>query len=257
MGLFKAILDYYKFRGIRNRNRKIVAQTIDKLMPDLVVMNGPFKGMIYPRKKAAGSSLFPKLLGSYEAELHATIRQTENVDYSEIIIIGCGEGYYAVGMAIKHPNAKIYAYDTNPKAVSYAKEMFTHNGIPSSRYYLGGFCDEEILLSVPIRDKALIICDCEGFEKNIFSEKSAKMWASHDLLVEVHDLFDIEISSYLTRVFNDSHKISSIKSIDDIQKAKTYDYNELAGLDLETKKTLLAEGRGAIMEWFLMESNHS
>jgi hypothetical protein len=48
------------------------------------VLDGPFAGMRYvPR--AAGSSLLPKLLGSYEAELHGIVAVVINSDYRKIV----------------------------------------------------------------------------------------------------------------------------------------------------------------------------
>jgi hypothetical protein len=254
MGLSKAIKDYYTNRNIRNINRKIVSDAIDRKIPDLVVKNGPFKGMRYPSKRSAGSALFPKLLGSYEAELHETINYAIDKEYTDIIDVGCAEGYYAVGMAIRLVDSNIYAYDTNPKALVLSNDMFKLNNIDSGRVFTGGLCDEKTLMDIPIREKALIICDCEGCERNLFTQKSVEFLSSHDLLIETHDLFDIEISSYLSKLFKDTHKLSVIYSIDDIQKAKTYDYDEINDYNLTTKKILLAEGRGSIMEWFYLES---
>jgi len=254
MGLSKAIKEYYANRKIRNNNRQIVSDAIDNKISDLVVKHGPFKGMLYPSKRSAGSALFPKLLGSYEAELHGVIGQAIAKRYTEVIDIGCAEGYYAVGLALRIPNANIYAYDTNPKALIYSNEMFKLNNIEPNRFFTGGFCDEQTLRDIPIRQKALIVCDCEGYEKHLFTKKSLDFLSKQDLLIEVHDLFDIEISSYLSRLFSETHRLTVVYSIDDIQKAKTYNYDEIDGYDLSTKKVLLAEGRGSIMEWFYLES---
>lgn len=176
MGLSKAIKDYYTNRNIRNINRKIVSDAIDRKIPDLVVKNGPFKGMRYPSKRSAGSALFPKLLGSYEAELHETINYAIDKEYTDIIDVGCAEGYYAVGMAIRLVDSNIYAYDTNPKALALSNDMFKLNNIDSGRVFTGGLCDEKTLMDIPIREKALIICDCEGCEKNLFTQKSVKIF---------------------------------------------------------------------------------
>src|SRR6267378_8476241 len=47
-----------------------VDQVIQKICPDLTVRHGFFQGMHYPRHRAISSALFPKLLGTYERELH-------------------------------------------------------------------------------------------------------------------------------------------------------------------------------------------
>jgi hypothetical protein len=43
-----------------------------------------------------------------------------------------------------------------------------------------------------------------------------------------------------------------VKSVDDLEKARTYVYGELDGFDLASRRILLAEMRPAIMEWFFL-----
>jgi hypothetical protein len=77
--------------------------------------------------------------------------------------------------------------------------------------------------------------------------------ARHELLIEVHDFIDIEISSYLRKIFESTHSIQVLSSIDDIKKAQLYEYKELEGLSLEERKQILCEYRPAIMEWFYLK----
>jgi hypothetical protein len=251
------IVTTYKKEKNRIANNKIISTEINKIIPDLVVRNGPFKGMKYPGKHSVGSALFPKLLGSYESELHKIISLCVNKKYTDIVDIGCAEGYYAVGMAMRLPDTNIYAYDTDSKALNLTNAMFKINNINQDRVFTGKLCDEKTLMSVPLKNKALIISDCEGYEKYLFTKKSLKFLSIHDLLIEVHDIFDIETSSYLSKLFKNTHKLTIIYSVDDIQKAKTYNYKEINDYDLATKKILLEEGRGSIMEWFYLESINS
>ena len=244
----------FKKEKKRIANEKLISAEIDKKIPDLVVKHGPFQGMRYPEKCSIGSALFPKLLGSYEAELHHIIDMCINKKYANIVDIGCAEGYYAVGMAIRIPNATIYAYDIDSQALNLTNTMFSTNCIDSSRFFTGSFCDEQTLMNLPLHEKSLIISDCEGYEKYLFTNKSVDFLSNHDLLIEVHDVFDIEISSNLTEVFKNTHKLTIVHSIDDIQKAKTYQYDEIDEYNLSTKKILLEEGRESIMEWFYLES---
>lgn len=244
----------YKKEKRRIANEKLISTEIDEKIPDLVVRHGPFQGMQYPEKCSVGSALFPKLLGSYEAELHHIVDACINKAYANVIDIGCAEGYYAVGMAIKIPDANIYAYDINPHALNLTSTMFAINNVDQSRFFTGGACDEQTIMSLPLDKKSLIISDCEGYEKYLFTSKSVDFLSNHDLLIEVHDVFDIEISSHLSELFKNTHKLTIVYSIDDIQKAKTYDYNEISNCTLPTKKILLEEGRESIMEWFYLES---
>lgn len=231
------------------------AATIMSISPDLTVKHGVFKGMKYPESNSIGSMLYPKLLGSYEREIEPVLERICSTEYTEIVDIGCAEGYYTVGIAMRIKTAKVFAYDINEEAIRLCNKMARINNV-SERLITGSFCDVNTLKSIPLTKKALIISDCEGYEKELFTKKSAIILAPHDLLIEVHDLIDIEISSYIREHFEATHEIEVYQSIDDINKARQYDYEELKGFDLAARKIILAERRAAIMEWFYMKSRN-
>jgi hypothetical protein len=218
----------------------------------LTVKNGPFKGMIYPEFNSSGSALIPKLLGSYEKELHTNLLQLCNKDYHVIINIGCGEGYYAIGLGLLKPNATIIAYDINPQARVLCNRMAELNGIEQRVTVKENFNIEDLKKINKDLD-VLIICDCEGYEKNIFLSKNLGDFINCDIIIETHDFIDIEISSYIKNLFKKTHSLKSIFSVDDIQKALTYEFKELEDLTLIEKKNYLSENRPIIMEWIVCE----
>lgn len=224
-----------------------------QISPDLTVRNGVFKGMRYPERKAIGSSLLPKILGSYEREIQPLIERLCRQPYSMVVDIGCAEGYYAVGLAARIAGVTVYAFDINAEALRLCREMARINGV-ADRVITGSACDPETLRSLSLAGRTLIISDCEGYEKHLFTEQSAPSFQGHDLLIETHDFQDIGISSQVRRHFAATHTQESVQSIDDIQKALHYDYPELRGFDLATRKEILAERRPAIMEWLYLQS---
>ena len=56
-----------------------------------VVRAGPFAGLRYPVAQAAGSSLAPKLLGTYELEIHDFVESAIKKRPTRIVNIGAGE----------------------------------------------------------------------------------------------------------------------------------------------------------------------
>jgi len=247
------LVEYAK-RKRRSDDQLVIEHTDDVLRaisPSQEVLYGPFKGMIYPEFRSFGSSLVSKILGCYEKELHPLLERIKNNDYSSVVDIGCAEGYYAVGLAKIFPSAKIFAFDTNADALDFCQKMAKANSV-EDRLETGGGCSTETLKNLNLGKRALVVCDCEGFEKELFNENLAQFLSDHDILVEVHDYIDIEISTNLRQVFSKTHDIFSIQSIDDIQKALTYDCSELNGYCLADRKMLLAEFRPAIMEWFFL-----
>lgn len=235
----------------KNKYNKQSLTIIESLSQDLSVLHGPFKGMLYPEFKAVGGAIAPKVLGSYERELHQVMEEICLNDYSEIVDVGCAEGYYAVGLAMRLPNAKVFTFDTDVVAIHLCKQMAQLNKV-AERIIIGSFCDAKVLQSIPYTKRALIISDCEGYEKQLFTKEIVPFLAKHDLLIEVHDFLDIEISSVIRQRFAGTHSIKAIQSIDDITKAHTYEYEELREYSLDVRRRFFAENRPHIMEWLYM-----
>ncbi len=231
-------------------------QEIHELFAEGIVRHGPFAGLKYPVLTSIGSALYPKLLGSYESELHPWIREVCAAGYSEIIDVGCAEGYYAVGLARQIPQAMVYAYDIYEGAQELCANCAAANQVGDRLSVRAAFTADE-LLGIPIRQRGLIICDCEGGETQIFTVQTRHQFANWDLLIETHDFLDITISTRMAELFQSTHQLRTLTSIDDIQKAKTYDYPELAPFDLATRRAILAEYRPTIMEWLFLTSRSS
>ncbi len=234
---------------------------INKKFSDLIVKHGVFKGMRYPDGISKDCALYAKLLGSYETELRRIMEEVCHENYTEIVNIGCAEGYYAVGLAMRLPNVNVYAYDIDEKLLNKCEKMARLNGV-GSRINLHTHCDADTLKKINFRGKALIISDCEGYEKKLFTEDVIPFLKQHDLIIEAHDFVDIEISALMQQRFAKTHSVLITESIDDIQKVKKYVsqdfYEDIKFYDLKTRKTLLTEYRPSIMEWlYLKPKNHS
>ncbi|RYD24104.1 MAG: hypothetical protein EOP88_01570 [Verrucomicrobiaceae bacterium] len=221
------------------------------LFPDLTVLHGPFKGMRYPSLESFGSTLFPKLLGSYEHELAPAIRKITQTPYTAIVDIGCAEGYYAVGLGMQVRNAKLYAFDTNENALDMCRRMAALNGVVLTT---AGFCDGKTLKNLDLGNRALVFCDCEGYELELIDRSLAAQMKDHDFLVESHDFIDIEITKKVMGAMGETHDLELIESIDDIIKSYTYDFPELSPFSLSERKRILAEGRPHIMRWIFARS---
>lgn len=212
-----------------------------------IVKNGLFKGMKYPSFDSVCSTIFPKIIGSYEAELNDTIQHIIQNNYDVIIDVGCAEGYYAVGLAMQ-TNATVIAYDTDEKARTLCLEMATLNGVQNKVQIKETFTTDDIK-KLDATKKIVIICDCEGYEKNLFIKECIPYLKNVDILIETHDFVDLTISSTISSLLSGSHHIQTIASLDDNLKAKYYQYKEAAQQDIFTKKELFAEVRPCTMEW--------
>ena len=237
-------------REIQERN-ELLAKVVEDQFPDLTVTSGPFQGMRYLRRELPGSVLVPKLLGSYESELHSVLDTLLANNYATVVDIGCAEGYYAVGLALRLRGAEVYAFDIDVRARQACEELARLNGV-SNRVHVGGLCDDAMLRSLPLGPKALIIADCEGYEKQLFIPQVREVLRTHDLIIETHDFIDINISQQLRQDFSATHRVQSISSTDDIEKAHRYRYKQLAEFDAQQRRLILGERRPAIMEWLVL-----
>lgn len=228
---------------------------LDNVFSDLTVKNGPFKGMKYPGFMSCGSSIYPKLLGYYEPELDSIFETINNKQYSEIIDIGCAEGYYAVGLAIKHKSAKVYAYDTNQTALVQCKKMATLNSV-DDRIIIGNFFSDKDLENFNFTGNSLIICDCEGYENELFNKNNITNLKNVELLIELHDFVNFNISNNLIELFKPTHNYTTIRSMDDQLKMNKQlsnsGYLEIKNMSIEDQFQAVAECRGQTMEWLYL-----
>jgi hypothetical protein len=246
----------YRDNYIYGVGAKVDKEIADKMFSAKQVLNGPFKDMIYPEMASVGSTLYPKLLGSYEYELQGIIYHCIQKNYSQIIDIGCAEGFYAVGFAMKIPNCTVYAYDIDATALMLCEKMANINGV-TERVFLNSKCSSETLKNFSYVGKTLILCDCEGYEDNLFTSENINVFETHDLLIEVHDFVNEKISSNLIKLFYKTHNIQVIKSLSDSRKPYLINSPELDNLDLEIKYAIMAESRPEEMEWLYCTSKQS
>ena len=226
-----------------------------KIFHSRIVLHGPFKGMNLGNINPGGSSVFAKLLGSYESEIHPFILDAFKNNYQHIINIGCDEGYYAVGFALKCPGAKVSAYDISPSAISNCAALAKLNGVEDRMNFLGRYIPDynrQIVQSV----KTLFLVDCEGDERFIFTEAYLPYFTQADIIVEAHIHTDPEVVIYLEKLFNKTHDIMILNSLDDHLKALQYNYPETDELNYEMRR-FITEERTVFMQWLYIKSKHA
>jgi Methylase of polypeptide chain release factors len=147
------------------------------------VLNGPFAGMAYVGRAAEGA-LMPRLLGTYEAELHPYLEAFRREGVDCVIDVGCAEGFYAVGLARLMPEATVHAFDIAAGARAACAELAARNGV-AERVIIGeAFAPGDFELFAGRR--ALVIMDVEGAETELLRPDLAPALADMRLIVETH-----------------------------------------------------------------------
>lgn len=227
--------------------RRLEAQ----LRPDYEVQAGPFKGLRYPQFKSIGSALLAKLLGTYEIELTEIMTHLIEGQYDVVVDVGCAEGFYAVGMALKIPAAKVFAFDISAEARELCEAMAKHNGVAEC-VTVDGVCTGARLVELAAHRRTLIISDCEGGELGLFDEGSLPGLRDCDVLVEVHDFIHRGVSAKLQERFRATHECQVVHSMNPMEKAERFPSPLIQEKNPEVLTWLYNEGRPEVMEWLFL-----
>ena len=172
------------------------------------IRRGPFSGMEFLEKSAEGCHV-AKLLGTYEQPLHEHIDWVVKQPYRKIINIGCAEGYYAVGLAMRMQQTKVLAFDIDLKAQESCQYLAKKNKV-SDRLVINGELKQNDLTDDLLSD-AIMFCDIEGAELDLLDPSKAPAIRFVDIVVESHECLVPGITEKLKERFNESHNIVEIQ----------------------------------------------
>jgi len=217
------------------------------------VRSGPFSGMMFwpvgrPGYRAGGEA--GSLLGLYELELHDVIAEIIARGYDQVIDIGCAEGYYAVGLAVFMPKARVYAFDIEASERELCNAMALVNNV-ADRVTVGAECTVATLRELTV-NRCLIVSDCEGGEFELLRPDLVPGLADCDLLVELHDCFQPGLSEAVLPRFASTHQIDIIHTA----KRDPNAFPELSFLTHQERQIALDERRPSSMTWAMMRSRN-
>lgn len=190
-----------------------------------------------------------KLLGTYEQPLQGPLEQLLNKGrYRKVLNIGCAEGYYAVGLARKMPEAISFAYDTDPRGREACKNLAIKNGVEDRVIIDKLFTPEEF--SKFSDQETLVLCDIEGAEIELLDPAIAPDLSKLDIIVESHECLVPGVTELLIERFSATH---DIRRIDDSGmrslEAMPAWFNKLAHLD---QLLCVWEWRSGPTPWLVM-----
>jgi hypothetical protein len=146
-----------------------------------------------------------------------------------------------------HPGATVHAYDIDPDAARKTIEMAALNNV-SNRLEIHGGASWRDLLTVS-NQKALIVCDCEGHERLLFSHQNISYLANSDLIIELHPFVCEDVTTYLLSLFSPSHACKLVTAIPD--QDKNLELEQIQHLPLADKKLCVAEFRRNFQQWLI------
>ena len=221
---------------------------------DLVVIDGPFKGLNYI-ENSTGGAYFPKLLGIYEKELTDKINEFTKIDFEEVINVGGGEGYFAVGFALKYKNAKVLAYEPGFYGCYLMQKMAEKNNVINRLSIKAQLCfPEDLQKSINPSKRTLVFMDVEGAELELLNPAAVPALSNCHIMVEIHDTVSPVLGDTIKNRFKDSHKFTQIWQEERTIKDVTINSLWKSLLRSQFEK-VIHEGRGNKMRWFVFEPN--
>jgi hypothetical protein len=214
------------------------------------VLTGPFQGMRYIDETVWGL-VPPKWLGAYEIELADIIEEIIRRGYSRILNIGCAEGYYAVGLALRHRACEVFAFDIDPICRSQTRRLAGLNQL-SDRIHVRGECKHDQLNDL-IKGTTLVLSDIEGYEVVLLDPDKAAKLKEVDLLIEIHEQAEFIGKTHAEELiidrFGDSHTIE--RRVSSSRDAWIAEYQTLWGgrLSREEISKALDECRPGPQTW--------
>lgn len=218
------------------------------------VMTGPFRGVKLTNDVTwSDGDLSPKLLGVYELEVQNHIQRLSVNEYDAIINIGSADGYYAAGIGRLIKDVPIYCFEINENAHRVAQIVAQINGV-GERVTQFGACEPDLLAQISSKHKRLlVVCDCEGYEKNLFTDNTVfRAMAHSDIIIECHDLDDPDITGEILEKMMVSHFAKIVYS----GARNPNDFGFLANLHDRDRWLAVSEGRWGMMHWLVCEAKY-
>jgi len=206
--------------------------------------------MRYPPEAVAATITVPKLLGVFELELHPALEKVIDKENQIRVIlnVGCAEGYYAVGLALKLPGTTVHAFDADPSFRLMCSRMASLNGVADCISIHGAVTAADLQKFLQT-ENVFVVCDCEGCELELLDPDRAPGLRTATIIVELHDFVDDRTCSAIFRRFRETHQIEIISS--SVRDPRTYP--ELDGFSDGDAALAVSEFRPGPMEWAWMQ----
>lgn len=227
---------------------RIAGQLVVQRLSGGRVVSGPFRGMEY---RIPWPHL-PALIGTYERELHHDIERVVALPIARVVVIGAADGYYAIGLARRLPDATVTAFELSPERRVRVAAVARDNSV-SGRVEIRGAATSAALaenLAAPV--PTLVVMDVDGAESVLLDPATVAGLRSATIIVELHDHIVPGVTELIRRRFTDTHVIDERLTMD-----RTYaDWPADLALPWPFGPAFaihaMGENRGAKQRWYVM-----
>jgi hypothetical protein len=221
--------------AVENGDTALAQKIIDRFGRS--VLRGPFQGVRIPDGFFwPGTTQW--ILGSLEQEIHPALTEVLSRPYRTAVNVGCAEGNYAVGFAVKMMETQVVAFDIDPRARAYCRRYARTNGV-EQRLAIRGTCTHTSLSQALAPGPSLLLCDVEGYEMFLLNPSKCAPLVETDIIVEIHEEADRRSGDELLRRFETSHDVQVVMQ----STRRVEDFPELNFLSPEQQSRAIAESR--------------
>lgn len=216
------------------------------------VVQGPFGGMHIPLHTEWDDGNFAcKILGTYEHELHGAVHHAIWRRPEIIVNVGCGEGFYAIGLARHLPDACVYAMDISDSARDLCKDYAERNQVGHINVIKGAKRPEELFIG-QVFGHRLYVVDAEGDEMELLDPERCIPLRYSDIIVECHDFLRKDASSIIADRFSGTHRVELVRP-----RMPNYEQFEFLRMSPTVMSVLMVtEKRPMPTYWLTMWANH-
>lgn len=164
--------------------------------------------------------------------------------YDTVIDVGCGEGWYVVGLARRLPAATVHGFDISAEARRACEEAIRLNNVTNAHVH------GEVTafrLSSWVEGRTLIIMDVDTAEVELLDPDAAPRLKDADVLLETHDDWRPGITEIMRKRFADRDIGSYV-----IRPRDAAEYPALASLSHSDQERALDESRPPNQTWLWM-----
>ena len=230
--------------GVRYRLAKTLMERFDGC-----VQYGPLKGYRIPPSSTWGFLARPSmLLGIYEAQLLPYIIEASK-DCEDLVDIGAADGFWGLGLIHAGLFRRGTLFEANSDAHAVLLEGAALNNL-TEKVQIMGEARDFVIANKLNSTKALVLCDIEGSEFDVFSFETIDALRHCHVIIELHDFMLPDGAARreeMVRNFSKSHRVTIIgQGPRDVSSFK-----ELAEMNDDERLLVASESRAQAMEWLV------
>ncbi len=172
------------------------------------VAAGPFRGLLLDAA-APDDCEGCVLIGAFECETHDWLEAEIARGWPVVVNVGSNMGFYSSGLALRLPGATVHAFDVEAEMQHETRRSAERNGVADQVRIHGG-ADRTSLSGLGI-DSALVICDCEGCERELINPEIIPWLSRSAVLVELHDFAAPGATDAIRARFEPSHEVRVVE----------------------------------------------